>query len=85
MTKYEKWRENEVKRVGPALQHEAEARVERHDALPIERICYDKHGEYADVKADVAEVLVRRGDASRSRSYFSVPFSIDKEGNVIYE
>jgi hypothetical protein len=83
MTQYEKWRANEIKRVGSAMQNEAEARAARHDALPKERICYDKYGEYAYVKADVAEVLRRRGDATRSRSYYTVTVDFDAEGNVI--
>lgn len=83
MTKYEQWRENEVKRVGGAMQREAEARADRHDALPKERICYDKHNEYAEVKTDVAEVLRRRGDATKSRSYYTVSIEFDEEGNIV--
>lgn len=84
MTQYEKWRESEVKRVGSKMQNEAEARADRHEALPKVRVCYDKHGEHAELKTDVAEVLCRRGDATRSRNYYLVEIEFDSEGNIVY-
>ena len=83
MTAYETWRENEVKRAGAPLQHEDEAICDRHDAQPKVALCDDVHGEYVGMKADIGEVMIRRGRCSHRRTYAQVNVAFDSEGQVV--
>ena len=83
MTAYNTWRENEIKRVGAPLQHEAEAICDRHDAQPRVALCDDRRGEYVSLKADVGDVMVRKGQCSMRRLYMPVAIEFDSEGQVV--
>jgi hypothetical protein len=73
MTRYDKWRENQIKEVGAPLQHKAEEKLDARDRMPIVDLVNEETGKTESYKDDVADVYLRRKTHSRKRFSFTVP------------
>jgi hypothetical protein len=73
MTKYDKWREAEIKKVGAPLQHKAEEALEKREAMPYTDMVNEETGKIDRVKEDVAQAYEFRKTHSRKRLCFTVP------------
>ena len=68
---YREWRESEVKKVGAKVQNEADAILDKRDKEPFVEVNDDVSGLRKRHKRSVAEVLIRKGEASTVKVYTS--------------
>lgn len=73
MKSYDRWRENEIKCVGPKRQHEAEEKLEKHYDYPLVETINTRTGEKEVYRENVAQIYERRRELERPKKYFLVP------------
>lgn len=75
MTKQQEWREAEVKRVGPKVQNDAEAILDKQASEPFVERNDEKGGRKGRYRRNIADILELRGDLTRPKIYSTSPNS----------
>ncbi len=72
-SEYAKWRDGEVHRLGGKVQRDAEA-IADQQGVPKElvRVCDEKSGMHRMANRRTAEVMIKKGEWSKSKTY-SIP------------
>ena len=73
MTNYQRWRENEIKRVGIKTQSQAEQLLDKQAHESFIDVVDEKTGENVSYRKSVAERFLARKTYSKRKLVFSVP------------
>jgi hypothetical protein len=73
MTNYDKWRADNIKKVGAPMQHKSEEILDKRDHMQMIDMVNEETGQNESYKEDVADVFERRKTHTRKRLTFGVP------------
>lgn len=80
MKDYDKWRDNEVHRIGLSEQLKAETKLEKDESIPFIEVYDEEIKSKVRYRENIAEIYEKRGKVSRIKSYFVMPDLPYKKG-----